>query len=180
MMHKLILTIKINIYNMEIYETSKFEFTPEQLKELTDLFEIYKLEIPTVIIPNQYIGLIDNHIICYCIIINKKCLFDKKSKYFNKKRIDIVKISDNKLKNTFDLIDLNCMYNLIRNKDEKYKGQGIIFVKNIYKLFQYNLYLATTENKLYHYYLSCGFKPTQFYDKDTNNIFQQILHLQEK
>lgn len=112
-------------------------------------------------------------IIAYALIKESCVIRDKKDKFINKKKY-VINPNQRKFINDFDKVKIECLYNLIRLKDIKYKGSGLVLIKEILKL-KHTIYLATVENKLYKYYKNAGFKETSYFDFDINGIFQKVL-----
>ena len=169
----------MNFEQLKIFNLLEIRLTELQKEQIYNLFtkdiEI-KIDL-TIDLENQYIGILNDNIVIYCIIKNKDVLFDKKLKYNNKNKINLNKLDKKKMINDFNRIDIEYLYNLNRNKDIKYKGIGIIFINLIKKKLNNSIYLATEEDKLYKYYSKNNFKITNYYDMDNTCNLRRILEL---
>jgi hypothetical protein len=128
-----------------------------------------------------YIYIENNVILAYCVFNETKALHDKKCKYIRNKFLDFKKkgIKGLKFANDFGIKPIVCLYNLIRKKGSEYVGSGIRFIKLLLKedICKNGIYLACINDRLYKYYISNGFKPTDYFDLDTEGIPRKILLL---
>jgi|LakMenE18May11ns_1017448.scaffolds.fasta_scaffold8992814_1 hypothetical protein len=122
----------------------------------------------------NYIYVINDVVVAFAFIANAIVIQDKKYKYINKKKYEIKTKNYTKFCNDFVSTPLDCLYNLIRLPNEGYKGCGIAFIAQILAIKKV-IHLATTEPRLYQYYKNAGFKETDFFDMDTNNIYRKVL-----
>ena len=152
--------IQLTSLNAHIYEDS-----------LTKLEHIFSPEYET------YAFVEDSNIIAYAILKTTSVIYDLKDKYINKTFIKNIKICK-KAANNFRKADICCLYNLCRLPGIKYVGLGIALVNKILNIKK-QIYLATTVNKLYKYYLLNGFKPTNYFDIDCEGIWRKVLLKEE-
>lgn len=165
---------------MEVYHLMDFKdkLTEKNIKQLNELVYDHKYDPD---IPNQYIGIINNKVVIYCIIKKSLCLYDKKLKYVKNKynSIRLGDLKDKIIRNDFSIQELNCLYNLKRNPKKKYKGIGIEFIIKLNKLLNEQINLSATEIALYNYYIKNNFKKTNYFDIDTinNNYLRRVIYL---
>ena len=121
----------------------------------------------------NYIYVNNNVVIAYALIKKSDVIYDIKNKYINKKKYNY---NNKKFCNDFSIASIECLYNLVRLRDSKYVGYGMLFIKDILA-FKKVINLATTEDKLYKYYCAMGFKSTNYFDMDIYGTYRKVLCL---
>jgi|694.fasta_scaffold01464_2 rRNA processing protein Gar1 len=158
--------------DLKVYLLKDYKLTEENLKQLKPL--IYDYDEKVLLNDNNYIGVIDNIIVIYCLIKESYVLVDKKLRYtkniYNSIYIDPEDLKSKK-KNDFAYTIINCLYNMKRNEDKIYKGIGIHFLNKLKETFDLKkIYLSASEVKLFNYYIKNNLKKTDYFDIDTVNM----------
>ncbi len=158
--------------DLKVYLLKDYKLTEEKLKQLKVL--IYDYDEKVLLNENNYIGVIDNIIVIYCVIKESLVLVDRKMKYKKNKYNSIYIEADDiksKIKNDFAYMKINCLYNMKRNEEKIYKGIGIHFLNKLKAAFDFKeIYLSASEIKLFNYYIKNNLKKTDYFDIDTVNM----------
>jgi hypothetical protein len=157
---------------MNVYKYNSIDECPELVVFITKYFTPDHINFLQQKKATHYVGKMNDKIVTYCNVNTTHVFHDFNLKFHKKNKYKNVLYDEKNTLKYFKIINLRCLYDFIRDDNIIYKGIGVSFLKLIPES---HLYLATTEEKLYNYYLHNKFVPTDYFDTNDNIILRRIL-----